>query len=294
MRRILLLCAAAFATLLPFTAPVTRAPAGEAKSAPAWVGPMKQVHARFTGTPGTLAQFGDSITVTMAYWAPLAQGPRNMPPEMARAYEVVKKHMKPECWAKWKGPAYGSNGSMTIRWAHDNIDQWLKKLNPEAALIMFGTNDIGQVPLKEYEEKTREVVRRCLKNGTVVILSTIPPRHGALDAARRYAEAVRKVAAEEKVPLTDYFAEVLKRRPDDWDGALPKFKAAPGNEYEVPTLMARDGVHPSNPSKFRDYSEQSLRSNGYALRNYLSLLTYADVIRRVLQPDKGSTKGREG
>jgi hypothetical protein len=88
------------------------------------------------------------------------------------------------------------------------------------------------------------------------------------------------------VPLIDYFAEILKRRPDDWDGALPKFKGTPGGEYEVPTLLARDGVHPSNPSKFRDYSAESLRSNGYVLRNYLSLLSYADVIRRVLRPDE--------
>ena len=59
---------------------------------------MKQVHARFTGTMGTLAQFGDSITVTMAYWAPLEGEPRQMPPEMARAHARVKKYMRPECW----------------------------------------------------------------------------------------------------------------------------------------------------------------------------------------------------
>ena len=49
-------------------------------------------------------------------------------------------------------------------------------------------------------------------------------------------------AAEEKVPLIDYFAEILKRRPDDWDGALPKFKDVPGGTYDVPTLLSRDGV----------------------------------------------------
>ena len=38
---------------------------------PGWVAPMKDVHAKFKGTPGTLATFGDSITVTMAFWAPL-------------------------------------------------------------------------------------------------------------------------------------------------------------------------------------------------------------------------------
>ncbi len=139
------------------------------------------------------------------------------------------------------------------------------------------------MPLKEYEEKTRAVVQRCLKNGTVVILSTIPPRHGLLEKSREYAEVVRRVAAEEKVPLIDYFEEILKRRPDDWDGASPKFKGVAKDVYQVPTLISGDGVHPSNPSQFRDYSEASLRGNGFALRNYLSLLAYAEVIHRVLQ-----------
>src|SRR5947209_7782559 len=122
MQRIPPLGAAALAALLTVAAPRPQAPAGEVKPAPAWVEPMRKVHARFTGTRGTLAQFGDSITVTMAYWSPLAHGPKNMPPEMARAHELVKKLMKPECWVKWKGAAYGNTGSMTIRWAHENVD----------------------------------------------------------------------------------------------------------------------------------------------------------------------------
>ena len=49
-------------------------------------------------------------------------------------------------------------------------------MNPETVLLMFGTNDLNSVPLEEYEQKTREVIKKCLENGTVVILSTIPPR----------------------------------------------------------------------------------------------------------------------
>src|SRR4029079_12421886 len=52
---------------------------------PALVGPMKEVHSRFERTPGTLAAFGDSITVTMALWAPLQGEPRNMPDDMKAA-----------------------------------------------------------------------------------------------------------------------------------------------------------------------------------------------------------------
>jgi lysophospholipase L1-like esterase len=250
-----------------------------------WVEPMRQVHARFTGTNGTLAQFGDSITITMAYWAPLEGTPKNMSAETKRAHSLVKSYLKPRCWRDWKGPQFGNNGSMTIRWAHQNVDQWLKRMNPEAVVIMFGSNDVGQMGVEEYERKTREVVRRCLTNGTVVILTAMPPRSSRMDESWQFVEAARTIAREERIPLINYFAEILKRRPEDWDGSLPKFKASPGDEYQVPTLIARDGVHPSNPSKYvNDFSDEALRTNGFSLRNYLTLLTYAEAIERVLRP----------
>jgi hypothetical protein len=258
------------------------------QTAASWVGPMKEVHARFSGSPGTLALFGDSITVSMAFWAPLRGEPKGMSDAMARAHALVKKTMRPECWAGWRGPRFGNNGSMTIRWAHDNIDKWLKEHNPEVAVIMFGTNDLGALKEKEYEEKTAQVVERCLKNGTVVILTTPPPRSGLLEKSRQFAEAVRRVARDKKVLLIDYHAEILKRRPNDWDGTMAKFKDVKGSEYEVPTLIARDGVHPSNPRAHQDYSEESLRCNGYALRSYLTLLAYVDLIRKVLPAKKSA------
>jgi lysophospholipase L1-like esterase len=261
-------------------------PALAAEPLPAWVAPMREVHARFTGQPGTLALFGDSISVSLAFWAPLEWEPKGMDAATARAHQRVKSHLQRECWRQWRGPAYGNEGRMTIRWAHENVDRWLRKLNPETAVILFGSNDVGALEAAEYEQKTREVVRRCLTNGTVVILTTMPPRSGRLDKSRQFAEAARKVAREEGVPLVDYFAAILERRPEDWDGALPQFKNAPGDEYQVPTLIARDGVHPSNPRQFGDYSEASLRNNGFALRNVLTLRAYAEVIERVLQPAK--------
>ncbi len=256
-----------------------------ATAADYWVEPMRRVHARFSGTNGTLAHFGDSITVTMAYWAPLADTPKNMGAPAARAHSLVKGHLKPQCWRGWKGPQFGNNGSMTIRWAHQNVEQWLKRLNPEAVVIMFGSNDVGQMGVEEYERKTREVVRRCLTNGTVVILTSMPPRSGRLDESWQFIEAARTIARDEKVPLINYFAEILSRRPEDWDGSLAKFKGSPGDEYQVPTLIARDGVHPSNASKYvNDFSEEALRTNGFSLRNHLTLLAYAEVIEKVLTP----------
>ncbi|MEO8352465.1 MAG: SGNH/GDSL hydrolase family protein, partial [Chthoniobacteraceae bacterium] len=141
-----------------------------------WEAPMRKVHAHFKGVPGTFAQFGDSITVTMAFWAPLQWKPKHMDGATAAAYELVSKTMKPDCWRAWKGAEFGSEGGMTVRWAFANVDHWLVKLNPEVALIMFGSNDLAQMDGNEYETKLRAVVERCLRNGTIVILSTMPPR----------------------------------------------------------------------------------------------------------------------
>jgi hypothetical protein len=252
---------------------------------PDWSDAMAAVHARFKGKRGTFAHFGDSITVSMAFWSPLRDEPKDLSPGDARSYRRVKDYMSADCWSNWKGPEYGNDTSMTIRWAHQNIDGWLKRLNPEVALIMFGTNDLRQVALDEYKQKTREVVRRCLKNGTVVILNTIPPRSGFLKESRTYAEAAAAIAREEQVPLVDFFGEVLRRRPDDWDGTQKKFAAMPGDDYQVPTLISRDGVHPSNPQPyFGRFSQDALNNSGYGLRSYLVLSAYSRVIERVLDP----------
>ena len=157
---------------------------------------------------------------------------------------------------------------------------------------MFGTNDLGALDAREFEQKTAEVVEMCLKNGTVPILTTLPPRSGLFDKSKTFAEVIRRIAKDKRMPLIDYQTEILKRRPDDWDGALPKFKDVPGGEYEVPTLVARDGVHPSNPAAHKDFSEESLSRNGFALRNYLTLLTYAEVVRRVLREERDAEHPR--
>ena len=248
-----------------------------------WVGPMKKVHAKFKGEKGTFAHFGDSITISMAFWTSLKYSQKNMDKPTQAAFDLVKAYMKDKCWGGWKGPQFGNTGMMTIRWAHANVDKWLKKLNPEAALIMFGTNDLGALNAEEYENKTRVVVQKCLDNGTIVILSTIPPRHGADAKCKRFVEAVRKVAKELKVPLCDYYKACMDRRPKDWSGAHPKFKEVPGGTYEVPTVISRDGVHPSNPKKWQgDYSKEGLKNNGFVLRNYMVLRSYAEVLRKAV------------
>jgi len=216
----------------------------------------------------------------MAFWAPLPYTRKNASPDMETAFQKVNGYMQTECWREWKGQEYGNDGGKTIRWAYENIDDWLKRLNPETALIMFGTNDLHSLELDEYTEKMRYVVQKCLDNGTIVILSTIPPQSGFVKKSKVFSEAIRKIARDFKIPLTDYHAEILKRRPKDWDGSMNKFSKWKG--YDVPTLISRDGVHPGHPVKYRDdYSEKALNHNGFSLRNYLVLMKYAQVVQSI-------------
>ena len=266
---------------------VAATPPAKALETKYWVEPMRKVHANFKGDKGTFAHFGDSITVSMAFWASLSWNRKNMDDATQADFTLVKGHMKEACWREWKGPAFGNEGSMTIRWAFDNVGKWLEKLNPEAVLIMFGTNDAGQLQPDEYETKYREVARKCLDNGTVVILSTIPPKHGQDAKVKALNEVLHKIAKDMNLPVCDYYEAILSRRPDDWDGALEKFKGAGGDVYQVPTLISGDGTHPSNPKPWEgDYSQEGLKHNGYLLRNYVALRSYAEVIREVLKPEK--------
>ncbi|MDB6039375.1 MAG: hypothetical protein JWM99_3216, partial [Verrucomicrobiales bacterium] len=249
-----------------------------------WVSPMNKVHSRFTGTNGIFAQFGDSITFSGAFWTPLMESPKNLNPVAAANYRLVKKYIKAQCLGQ-KGVSYGNQGSTTIFWAQENVSSWLTSLNPEVAVLMFGSNDVRQMTVGEYEQWTREVVAACLKNGTIVLLTTPPPQASHLQKCLEFAMAIRRVASEMSVPLIDYCDEILKRRPTDWDGSSPEFKNPATDTYEVPTLISGDGVHPSNPQKlFNDFSEFALRESGYGLRNYLTMTAYSEVIRQVLYP----------
>ena len=260
---------------------VAPAPQPDLSGSPDWIEPMREVNARFQGERGTFAQFGDSITDSRAFWYSLRWKRDNASPEMLEAFQLVNDHMLEDCWDR-KGGKYGNQSGQTIRWANKNLDTWLQDWNPEAAILMFGTNDLNNVGVEDYEANLEDVVRRCLENGTIVILSTIPPRHGRVEKAAEFAEAARRVARKLNVPLIDFHTEILSRCPDDWDGALDKFNAY--QKYDVPTLIARDGVHPSNPKQYQaDYSAEALRNNGFSLRNYLVLMKYAEVIREVLE-----------
>ena len=257
-----------------------------------WVEPMRKVHAKWKGTKGTFTHYGDSITVTMAFWTPLLYGAyTGGPKEMQDALATAKKYVHRPCWRNWKSGRYGCAGSTTISWAFANIDTWQKRMNSEMAVVLWGTNDAGAGPHGVYHlEKYAAVVDRMLQDGTIPIITTLPPFSRQRGSVQMFLTVHNlrlshlAVARARKLPLIDLYREMVTRRPNDWDGRLKKFDEGGWKGYNVPTMIARDGIHPSFPSKYqRDWSDEGLRRCGLGLRNYLTLKMWHDIYQKVLK-----------
>ncbi len=238
---------------------------------PSWVGPMKAVHAKFDGKPGYVAQFGDSITYSMAFWSPI--GWDEVDKYLAED-DGLPKRPSDGRWRdvlrgmKAKGPAQGNYSGWRVGNVLAAMDNVLKREKPEAAIIMVGTNDIsgGKVP-DSYRPGLEKIVQKCLDAGCVPILNTIPPRRDHQAAVDQANKIVRAVARRHRVPLVDYHAACLRLRPgNSWDG----------------TLISDDGVHPTG-GRTNVYTEANMKNCGYALRNWVNFLAVRELYFRVLR-----------
>jgi hypothetical protein len=149
--------------------------------------------------------------------------------------------------------------------------QLLKKYNPQIAILMLGTNDASiEFKLADYKQNIEKGVDLMLANGTICILSTIPPFPGKLDWSKSYNKALRQIAKDRKIPLIDYEQEILQRQPDTWNG----------------TLIDKGDVHPTANRKgvtsASEPTEENLKNSGYLLRGWLSVQKIAEVKKRVL------------
>lgn len=257
----------------------TMAAKSDATAEPAWVKPMRKVHTGFQGQPGYVAQLGDSITYSMAFWTPMGW---DEPQQYLTEGDGLPKTPQGKRWRdvirgeRDKGPKHGNYSGWTVKNVLGVIDSVLKSNKPEMAIIMVGTNDIsgGSVP-KTYEADLEKAVEKCLSANCIPILNTIPPRRDREKTVRELNQIVKRVAKKHQVPLVDYHAEILKRRPNDsWQA----------------TLISKDGVHPTG-GKTNVYTKENLKNSGYALRNWLNFLALREVYFRVRHGKHGKPGG---
>ncbi len=239
---------------------------------PDWVEPMRQVHAGFQGTPGYVAQFGDSITYSMAFWSTMSW---TYPDHYLIGNDGLPKTPPGRRWrdillgARDKGPKFANYSGWRVGQLLRAMDDVLEREKPEIAMIMIGSNDVSgkEVP-KKYGEQLAEVVDKCIAAHCVPLLSTIPPRRGRQELVVQVNQIIRDLAARKHIPLVDFYAECLRHRPGEtWDG----------------TIISSDGVHPSG-GESHVYTDENLRKCGYALRNWLNFRMVRQIYFRVLHP----------
>src|SRR5688572_12708382 len=145
---------------------VARVASAADEKLPDWVEPMRKVHAEFGGDKNYVAQFGDSITTSLAFWSPLGwDDPETYLPDD----DGLPKKPQDKRWrdviqgVRDKGSAHGNDGG----WRVENIlkvqAKVLQEKRPATAIIMVGTNDVrgNQVPA-DYADALAKIVDNCL------------------------------------------------------------------------------------------------------------------------------------
>ena len=147
------------------------------------------------------------------------------------------------------------------------LDSEVEALAPRFAVVMFGTNDIGQRNPDRYGDQLLSVIDALLAHGVVPLLSTVPARDDDPAAGREvepYNALVRAAAQGRQVPLVDYHAALA---------GLPDHGLGP------------DGVHPTTyrpggAGRACVLTNEGLLA-GYNVRNLVTLEAL-DRVRRAL------------
>jgi hypothetical protein len=246
--------------------------------------PMKKVAAKFGGKDGVVIHIGDSITYANGYsgWARYGKG-KTPQDQAVCAWMHVGKDDDTDGWFLCRVDRPGGrsdtacSGIKTDEYIAGGkagmppLAEIIRKYNPQIAVVMLGTNDAtaGRAPV-EVKANLGKIADALAANGTVPIVSTLPPYVGKDELIAKYNAAIQDLAKEKKLPLIDYGGEILKRRPNDWKG----------------TLVSGDGVHPTvdqggaNPGS--EPTEANLKNSGLLLRGWLSVRKIGEVKERVI------------
>ncbi|MBV8878728.1 MAG: SGNH/GDSL hydrolase family protein [Planctomycetaceae bacterium] len=249
---------------------------------------MKKAAAKFSGKEGVVLHLGDSITYANQYggWARGGKG-KTPQEEAALKWMHCNDNNESDGWflARVDRPGNRSDTAVSGIRSYEFLEggksgippmaEVVKKYNPQIAVVLLGTNDAnGGRSAAQYKGDMTKVVDLLLANGTIPIVTTIPPIKGKDDLVKAFNAALLDLVKEKKIPVIDYYAEIVKRRPTDWMG----------------TLISDDGVHPTGDhggaSPSSEPTEENLKNSGYLLRGVLSVRKIAEVKAKVLDGAK--------
>ena len=252
-----------------------------------WPAAMQKITNKFAGTQGVVLHIGDSITYANPYgaWARSGAG------KTASDRQVLKwmhggENNDLDGWylasfdVSSRGGSYTAVSGMRLDQALAGgfhgmppMSEIVKKYNPQVVILMLGTNDVSaNRPVSEYRADLEKAAKLILDNNTILVVSTIPPHCNKPELAQDYNRVIIETARKYKVPMIDYFGEILARHPDDWNGTLL------GKNDVHPTASAGDVNASSEPTA------ENLNKVGYLLRGWLSVQKIKDVKAKAIDP----------
>lgn len=245
---------------------------------------MYKVAARYSGKPGVVLHIGDSITYASPYsqWARFGRGKTPADVALCKWMHTGEKNDQ-DGWHLCSVDRVGNRSETAVQGIRADeflaggragippLAELIQKYNPQLVVLMLGTNDASaNRQIADYQADMTRAVDLILANGSIPMLSTLPPHPQQGELVKKYNAALRDLARSKQLPLIDYWLEITRRRPGDWNG----------------TLLVKDDVHPTarqgESSPVSEPTEENLKNSGYLLRGWLSVRKIAEVKARVL------------
>ena len=228
---------------------------------------LREIAGRADRAEDVFAKVGDSITVSPSFLACFTEGSVDLGGRDALAATLdhfrVGDAAGSDPFARVSLAAgVGWSASRVLMGTPSPLDQELGAITPRFASLMYGTNDAGFVDLDSYGRNMTRIVDTMLANGTIPILSSIPPRDDDASADLRvpiFNGLVRALAASRGLPFVDFHRELLP---------LPSHG------------LAGDGIHPQASMGGCVLTPTGLRA-GSNVRNLL-VLEALDRLRRLV------------
>lgn len=246
---------------------------------------MKKVVASFNGTEGVVLHMGDSITyanqntrwarsfkwnkkggytaddIEILKWSHADKDKSNLNGWYLASVDAAAGRSETAVSGIRTGQ-YLKGGYRGIASAADLI----KRYNPQIAIVMLGTNDgKGKVPPEKAATHVESILKLLLDNGTVPILSAIPP--STKFDAEPYNVIYRKLAEKHKIPMIDLYKDMLALAGDNWKTQM----------------LSQDGIHLSHERSGDAPTKDNLANCGYLLRCYLAVQKIKEVRNGVIQ-----------
>jgi lysophospholipase L1-like esterase len=239
---------------------------------------MKEVAKKFGGTAGVVVLLGDSITYANPNTGWVFAGAGQSPEVKAfLKWSHAGEGGDKDGWTAAKvdvenGRSHtASSGVTTAQYLAGGqhglppLADIIKKFNPQMAIYMLGTNDMNQgaAPAAAVAN-VEKALDALMANGTIPILSTIPPIKGKVPQVEAYNAELKKLAEKKKVPLLDLFGEMKAISAD-------------------PTVfLDGDGVHLSHDGAGAAPTPDNFKKCGYLTRCYLNVKKAMEVKEKVV------------